>query len=557
MPKALIPIAASGVSVSRRVAVNAIQHLTELMGLPQETQVFLPGNTQAIPLNGGEFGNCCERSLTFPGMSRMVATVVEEALEEYTLPTSVIDKQNRPIFQDKIHNVTVTPVYRFVKMTCNIEFVAASATQAQRWLDDQRAMFSMGRTENLLDLEYYYQPPDGFTFVLKALHDALMKSPWPVTETFEDWVVNRMTGGAYLKDLTTLGGRHNTLGIAEHQYDVLGWFDWTTTPDTPERNSDGSGTFTVNLNYQLHYQRPTHVHMDYPLVMNQYPISKKYRHTEPYWFYHERLRKVSITKEAFDEFRFIQDSAGQVPYVHYPNTDDWYPAPNQRLGAMIPLFTGLVMLTKDDQQSLMDLSQLGECRFSPHFLEYFYAMGSKALDPNYGLFEFRLWRNDEWLAGAKLSFKRGTLQIQTDKPLDPQYMYHIQIGIKRNWALINPTTVQCLRNWPTVAFTALKAVGIRLGGATLLSELKLLANGVPRLNTAPCRGEGYLLPETQPEGVTWGVRPDDVFIKNGVVRQSDLDQAVRDSDTIAENYINYDNIGPLTVMFFSILTFRK
>lgn len=557
MPKALIPVAASNTSVSRRVAVSIIQHLTTLMGLPETTEVFLPGNTQAVPLNNAEFGNCCKSNLTFPGQSRMTVTVVEDAEEDHALTTSVNDKQNRPILHDKIHNVTVTPVYRYVKMTCNIEFVAASTTQAQRWLDDQRAMFSAGRTENMHDLEYYFQPPDGLIFTLKALHDALMKSPWPITETFEEWVAGKMVGGAYIKDLTTLAGMHHTLAIAEHQYDVLGWFDWTTTPDTPERSGDGSGTFTVNLNYQIGYGRPTHVHIDYPMVMNQFPISKKFRHTEPYWFYRDRKRKVSITKEAFDEFRFIEDMAGHVPYVHYPNTDDWYPNPLQSLGQVVPLFTGLVMLTGDDQQSLMDLSELGECRFTPHFLEYFYAMGNSALDSLTGLFEFRLWRNDEYMRGTKLQFKPGTLTLQTVEPLDPQYMYHIQICVKRNWASVGRNVVQCLRNWPTVAWTLLRALGVRLGGAELLTDLDLIAANHPRRNMAPCYGEGYLLPETTPPEVKWGLRPDDVFIKNGIVRQTDLDQAVRDTDTIAENYINYNTIGPLTVMFFSILTFRN
>jgi hypothetical protein len=557
MPKGLIPIAASGTSVGRRVAVHIVQHLTELMGLPESTQVFLPGSTQAVPLNNAEFGNCCKSNHVYPGDSRMIVTVVEEAEEEHALTTSVNDKQNRPIIEDKIHNVTVTPVYRYVKMTCNIEFVASSTTQAQRWLDDMRAMFSVGRTEQLHDLEYYFQLPDGLIFALKACHDALMKSPWPLTDTFEDWVVSKLVNGAYPKDLTTLAGTHHTLAVAEHQYDALGWFDWTTTPDTPERNSDGSGTFTVNLNYQLQYQRPTHVYIDYPFVLNQYPISKKFRFTEPYWFYRDRLRKVSITKEAFDEFRFIQDNAGAVPYVHYPNTNDWYPPVTQKLGYALPLFTGLVMLSIDDQQTLMDLSNLGNCRFTPHFLEYFYAQGDATLDDLLGMFEFRLWKNNEHMHGHKFRFKPGTLQIQSVDPLDPQYMYHIQICIKRNWALVHPKVIQCLRNWPTVAWTLLKAIGVRLGGAALLADLELLAPNTPRPNTAPCRGEGYLLPEIQPPEVNWGVRGDDVFIKNGLVKAKDLEQAVRDTDTISDNYINHTSIGPLTVMFFDILTFRN
>ena len=125
MPKALIPVAASYVSVTRRVSANVLQHLTELMGLPESTEVFLPGQTQAVPLNNAEFGICCKGDHTYPGDSRMVVTVVEEVAEDNALSESVMDKQEPPIFLDKVHNIEIYPVYRHVKLTANIEFIAA------------------------------------------------------------------------------------------------------------------------------------------------------------------------------------------------------------------------------------------------------------------------------------------------------------------------------------------------------------------------------------------------------------------------------------------------
>lgn len=557
MPKALIPLTAAYTSVSRRVAVNVVQHLSELMGLPESTSVYLPGQTNAVPLNDAEFGNCCKANLNYPGDSRIIMTFIESAEEDHTLTTSINDKQNRPIIHDRDHNVEVRPVYRNVKLTCNIEFVAASSTQAQRWLDDQRAMFSAGRTEHVLDLEYYFQLPEGLIMVLKALHDALMNSPWPITDTFEDWVVKYLVNGAYPKNLTTLGGRHNTLAIAEHQLEVLGWFDWTTTPETPERNDDGSGTFTVNFSYQLDYGRPTHVHVDYPMLMRQYPISKKFRLQLPYDHYRSQLRKVSITKEAFDEFRFLEDNIGVVPYAHYPNTDDWYPVITQHQHNLIPLFTGLVMFSKDDQQTLMDLANLGNCKFTPHFLEYFYLQGNKALEPLKGVLEFHLYRNQERVQGAKFQFQPGTLKIESTTPLDPTYMYHIQILIKRNWLTVEASVRDCLRAYPTVAWTLLRALGVLLGGAKSLSELELLAGNNPRPNKAPCFGEGYLLPHNPPDGINWGLAPTDRFITNGIVKAKDIEKAALDTDVISDHFINRRTIGPVTVMYADILTFKK
>lgn len=558
MPKALIPITASHISVSRRVAVHVVQHLAEIMGLPENTHIHLPGQTQAVPINNAEFGNCCKPNLNYPGDSRIIMTFIEEAEEDHTLTTSVLDKQNRPIIHDKDHNVEVRPVYRYVKLLCNIEFVAASSTQAQRWLDDQRAMFSAGRTEHVLDLEYYFQLPEGLIGVLKALHDSLMQSHWPIQETFEDWVVGHLVNGAYPKNLTTLSGRHNTLAVAEHQFETLGWFDWTTTPDTPERNDDGSGTYTVNLTFQLGYGRPTHVHIDYPMVMRQRPIPKLYRLQEPYDHFRSRLRKVSLTKQAFDEFRFIEDNIGVVPYVHYPNVDDWYPYPDQRtLNNLIPLFTGLIMLGKDDQQTLMDLTQLGSCKFTPHFLEYFYLQGDKALNGLEAFFEFHLYRNHDRLSGVKLEFEPGTLKVRTKEPLDPTYMYHVQILVKRNWLRVSQSARTCLRNYPTVAWTLARLVGVYLGGARSPAELDFLAPNRLRANDAPCYGEGYLLPDNAPADINWGLSPDDVFIRNGVVKVKDIEQAARDTDKVSDKFIDREAIGPVTVMYSDILTFRK
>lgn len=557
MPKVRLPLPDVYESVTRRVAVDVTAQLARLMGLPEKTQVYLPGANESVPMNDAQFGSCCMPNLHYPGESKIVMRFSTEVDDSTTLVTPVKNNEQRPLFHDAVHGITVRPIYRYQAMICEIEYTSPNITQARRWLHDMRDAYSEGRGEQYLDLEYHYTLPKGLVFALKGLHDTQESSAWPTGEVFEAWILKFLREGTYPKSVETLIGTDNQIAIPEHQYEVLGWFDFTTTPPEPVRDSSEVGSWTTTFSYRMQYAEPYQVFASWPITVNQKAVPKNLRLENPYDNYRDHTRKVSRTKEAFDEFLHLQKHP-IIPYVVYPNFDDWYPDGVSEKD--LTLFQGLLMLKKDNLRSLCDLANLGTVRFTPFFLEYFFHQKDRLLNSATSIFDFRLYRGDELVRDVKLSMAPNSLTIQTDKDLDPTYFYHIHISLKRNWYRVDRKTLMCLRRYPTVLYWSLKALGVTLAGVGL-DQLPMLAEGYQRLPSDECPGEGVTICRGDPNPLLGWMEPGeivcDIVKDTGIVKEPDLDDALKDLDDKTDGFIDRNLIGPVTVLYAEILTFKK
>lgn len=564
MPNALIPLPDVYESVTRRVAIDVTSQLARLMKLPPETSVYLPGNAEVTPMNGGTFGNCCDRSVKMSASERLVVTYAEEADESYTLTTPVNNREIPPIFEDRDHGIVLRPVYRYVTLSVTLAYTAPNITIAQRWIDDMRNRISMGRAELYQTLRYHYALPKPCLALFKALYETQESSEFPTGETYEDWLVARFKQPT--KTIATLIDTDQTLAIPEQQLEVLGWFDFTTTPPQPDKSSDNNGTYSTSITYQLRYNRPTEVYVKYPFLMHQRPIPRRFRAKEPYETFRAKTRKVSTTKGSFDLMLQLME-ADVLPYIHYPNTDDFVAdyIPKDR----VTFYTGLMALKRADLRSVCDLSNMGEYRFNPYYLEYFLQQGNKIFQPNGAIFEFRIYENDTYRPDLRLEFRPGTVRIQTTQDLDPTKVYHVQISLIRNWMTITRETLMCLRRYPHVMYYTLRALRVLLGKRARYEDVRLIGGEVPRPWSEVCPGEGVtigpVLPNpTAPGGSTGGVviptlpwtdrTPTDreKVTDKGLVPIVDLDRAVVDTDNVIRR-LNYTS--SLTVMHLGIITY--
>lgn len=564
MPHALIPLPDVYESVTRRVAVDVTSQLARLMSLPPETSVYLPGMAEVTPMNGGVFGNCCDRSVKMAASERLVVTYSEEADESYTLTTPVNNKEIPPIFEDKDHGIVLRPVYRFVTLQVTLQYTAPNLTIAQRWVDDMRNKISAGRAEIYQTLQYHYALPKPCMALFKALYETQESSEFPTGETYESWLASRFK--QQTKVLATLIDTDQTLTIPEQQFEVLGWFDFTTTPPQPDKSSDNNGTYSATITYQLRYNRPTEIYVKYPFLMHQRPIPRRFRAKEPYETFRAKTRKVSTTKGSLDAMMDLM-KVKVLPYIHYPNTDDFVAdyIPKGRL----TFFTGLMALKSTDLRSVCDLSNLGEWKFNLYFLEYFYHQGSRLFVRDASIFEFRIYENDTYRPDIQLSMRPDTVRVVTNQDLDPTKVYHVQISLVRNWMTIIRETIMCLRRYPHVTYYVLKALQVNLGGADSYENLKLLGETVTRPYFQPCPGEGATIGPYRPNpgapgGHTGGVvlphlpwtdvppLVRDKVTDTGIVKVGDLDEAVKDTDNVIRRITH---LGPLTVMHLGIVTY--
>jgi hypothetical protein len=561
MPHALLALPDVYESVTRRVAVDVTKQLARLMRLPGDTTVYLPGNSETVPMNGGTFGDCYDPKVKYPAEAHLTVRYNEELEEQHTLVTPVHNQEHFPLFHDEHRDIVMRPVYRYVALTVTLEYNAPSIVLVQRWLDEMRTRISMGRAELYQDLEYHFGLPPVALEILRHLHTTRESSTSPTGESFEDYLKAHLK--VPVKTITSLADTGATLVFPEHQYEVLGWFDFTTSPNNPDKEE--AGNYKATVTYTLRYNRPMQVYLRYPYLVHNKVVGRAFRPSEPYETFRKHGRRVSTTKGSFDGFlSFLKTH--EIPYIQYPDTDDWVPdsVPKERL----TFFTGLLALNPSDKRGLIDLSNLGEYTFKPYFLEYFYQQGQRLFGTTSSIFEFRLYENRVQRTDVQLSFKPGTVTIQTDRDLDLTRYYHIQISLRRNWYSVDTETLQCLRRYPTVMYYCLLALGYKLGEREY-PALRLIGQGAPRPASPLCPGEGSLIGDPSKGGTwpwpwlpgEWGDIPWqggdwESPYHSGVVTTTDMQKARDWTDAHAGDYIDRIRVGPPTVLYAEIIALK-
>lgn len=484
MPHALMVLPDTYDSVVRRVAVDLTEQLSHIIQIPGNTHVFLPGNTDKVPLDSGGFGACCATEIVYDPEARVTIRYQDIADDNFALTTAVNTFKNLPIWEDPIRDVQVCPVRRMLDFRVDIEYQAEGIVTAKRWLDEQRARVSRGGAELTLKLDYYYMLPRPLQALLRGVYDTIQCSDWPIEETFQEYLDKHFWQSH--THVATLILTHEQPAIRERQLDVVGWFDFTGTPDTPTANSDKAGAYTVGLTFTVRFEQPTHVYVRYPLVCHQNPMPNCFWPKTQKPYYQQVERKQSYLRGPLDR-RFVAPRPKHVPYIQYPKVNDW--TTNLKPYDAFTFYTGLVSIEKSDRRSLLDLKNIGDWQFTGHFLEYFSDLGTSCIVRPGGLFNFRLYQNNEWL-DCQLQLEPGTTMIKAPFDLDPLKYYHIEISIDRNWWCVHDKVWDCLRRYPTVFWTVCNLFNVGVGKRDI-DDMELLGVKLKqRLPKEGCPGEG-------------------------------------------------------------------
>lgn len=548
MPSVIVPLPDVYETVSRAVAVGAVQQLAQYMGLPEHTRVVLPGKSETVPMNDGIFGNCCDaaNAVYFDPQEKLVIRYEELAEENFTLSTAVWNHDNYPIFVDQKRNVWVRPIRRFVDFRLDMTYQAPNVVVAQRWLDDQRIKLSEGAGDLTLFLEFHYNIPKPVQSLFKGLHTTMENSAWPTGLSYEEWLQGCFTQPT--TTMTTMIDTHPTLAIEERQVDVVGHFDFINTPDTPQPSSDKSGSYEVTFSYICRYDRPTHMHVEYPMIMNQCPIPSVFRPKYPYANYQQLDRKATVLRSSLEAAIGMHQGMGST-YIQYPDTDDWHTDNRPRHSFLI--FSGLLTLDCKDPRYLMNMRSLGRFNFQGWWTELFDTLGDKVFKGN-SWFIIRLFKNNEYI-NVPMSMERGTLKLMSDVDLDPNYVYHIQILINKNFAGIPRHLWECLRRYPTVVYQLFQLFQVGFGRGPI-EKMPMIGLKVDRFPSEECPGEG----------TTEWVK-DIPHFPRGIVKWSGIEEAILEQDKNNEStspeggggYFTNDTFGPTNVFFFGLVSDKK
>jgi hypothetical protein len=508
MPHALMVLPDVYDSVIRRVAVGVTEQLTKIIDIPSSAEVMLPGQANKLPIDKGAFGACCTVKQIYDSEERVVIRHTDIADDGFALSTAVNTFRNFPVWEDPIRDIQVCPVRRIIDFKVDIEYKAPSITIAKRWLDEARTKVSMGRAEMTLELEYYYMIPRPLQGLLMGMYDTIQCSDWPIADSYEQWLDKH-----FLQSHTrvaTLSMTHEQPVIRERQLDVVGWFDFYGTPETPIRDDDNTGTYTANVSFTFRFEQPTHLYIRYPLICHQNPIQSCFWPKKQPPTYKQEDRKEGFLRGRLDHL-FTTKKPRHLPYIKEPYVDDW--TTEMKPYDAFTFATILVAIEKDDLRTLMDISTFGDWFFTPWFMEYFVNQGTYCIKRPGGLFNFRLYKNNDWV-DCQLELDGTMLKAPWD--LDPKSYYHVEISIDRNWWAVHDDQWACLANYPTVFWNMCKLFGLPPGNKPI-EEMKLLGTGLKeRVEWAGCKGEG-----------TTDYTKDVPHFKVGVVPGGDIAEARR------------------------------
>lgn len=528
MPLEIVPLPDVYETVIREVAVDAVRQIALNMQLPSATRVYLPGVTDVVPMNDGQFGNCCDghSDVHFDPEERITVTYEELADENYSLSTSVYNNDNFPIFINQPQQINIYPITRLVDFRIDIQYQAPNIVIAQRWLDDQRTKYSSGAAELTLALTYHYNLPTPVISLLKGLYDTQQRSPLPSKLDFDKWLCQYWTGPT--TDMSTLIGTHPVLSIYQREVDVVGWFDFYNTPDTPTPTSDGSGAFEVTFSFLCRYARPTHLKIEYPLLMNNVVIPKVFMPEHFYQNYQAAFRKTTGLRGSLEWSDSVIDKS-RIPYIQHPDVDNWQPRFTEELN--LTFFTGLIVVCNDNPTNLMSVLSLGRYTFSPYWLEYLSLVGDKVFGKG-GLLEARLYRNDLQVP-VKIHFDKASMSLKTTTPLDLTGYYHIQLSFKTNFAFVEPPQWEIIRRFPKVFCEFAELLKDRKPG-----RCEVIGVGRPR----PEDGEGS----------TQYTEDLEYTVPEGYIRKSAVLELIKE-----QSNIDYKNDSIRTILNLGIITTKR
>lgn len=528
MPGAIIPLPDVYETIIRKVAVDSISQISTSMNIPSSAKVYLPGRSESVPMNDGLFGNCCDsaNAVYFDPEERITVTYEEIADENFSLSTSIYSNDNYPILVNETNNLYVHPITRYVDFRIDIEYQAPSIVLAQRWIDDQRMRYSAGAAELTMSLTYHYNIPKSLMALLQGLYDTVQRSPKPFDGDFKCWLDQYWTGPT--TEMATGSGQHPVLSVYERAVDVLGIPDWYNTPETPRPSDDRAGAYVTEFSFICRYARPTHLKVDYPLLMNNCVIPKKFHPELPYSNYQQMNRKTTALRGSLEYAQHQRDKL-RNPYIQHPIIDDWQALFDRTF--RLEVFVGLIVVCEDNPRQIMSLESLGRYSFNPYWLEAIKVLGDALIAPN-SFMEFKLFRNNRE-TGFKLHIDTESMTLRADRDLDIEGYYHIQLCFNTHLESINFKYWNLIRSFPHFYYDWCRFFG---GCPVQFDEMELIGVGRARIepgegsteysNNLPVIKEGYIRKDEYYNLVEYvdnvDIRPGDIFriFKLGIITEA-------------------------------------
>lgn len=428
MPRVATRIPESQDSILRPVTFAVLRQMFDLLSLPKETSILFPGATEEAPMPGSTLNSSGSEPTKFNNSERIRVEVNEEIEDHVILTTPVYQRENRPIFLDKVLGVALYPVYAQTKLVLQCTYRAPNRVTAKRFRDECLMRQAAWRAENMHEFEYHYPVPYEFLHLLEHVHE-LREATAGYGEDFSTWAQAHFTKRA--TNLTTVIGTQQQLSIQEHQVRPIGWFDFSALPAAEQKETD-NGTFTISFEYHVVFDKVIGVTAEYPLVIHNSLIDERYYSTpraSGNFIDPERRNGLNtIGRRALDYFAQLNQCQRlcQVDGIRIPEFDEWEPKavrPDTNTLALI-----MLSVDEEDPQSVINLTDIPDYQIEENIVEYLKQEFARIARYGGSPFYVSMYRNDEPLDDSWLEVD-ADLNVRATKPLNPRDRYHLRLAL--------------------------------------------------------------------------------------------------------------------------------
>lgn len=426
MPIANIPLADIDQLIERPIVYQIVDQIKEILDIPDNPKILFPGLRGAIQTPGSstaEFDDVKEAKFNSDNLIKIEAII---AFGEQDIQSADVRSwDNPPVFLDKRINFSLRPAY--LKKDVEIKFTLrnTSKTHVEQWLTGIRMKSAHGRDIYLCQISYQFPISNEFIILLGDIHELIEATDGYGESIGEYFQKNR---GAYMTSLVNQAGNHPLITITQTQPQLVGQFDFVTTPSQPQHNQQ-SGYWETEFSFKFSYWQPDALTVSYPIsVHNSYLPEIYLKNLERVVDYQKPSATMPYSLAVFQSFS-QDDQSNQVrkpyPYIHIPSYDFL----DSEFSNQTSTIATVLCFLDEDRQNLLDLSDLGDdYEIDADILDFFKTEYSFMHKLYHSVFHIEHYINDKKQDYSKIEITPN-LMVRSLTPLSYRDRHHVRISL--------------------------------------------------------------------------------------------------------------------------------
>ena len=435
-------------TISRPVIMQIAKDVIKLTDFDKDCDIYFKGFSNQGVNKESVMEQDKKESVNFSHKNRVLLSAETKYIDPNIYSAQPHRSEFRPIFYDKEHNITLSPINYEIEVELTLNFISKDRPTIEKWRSDIRRKLGQSVKSYLHRIDYTFSIDNKFITVLNHLY-AIKGINIENTISFNQWLENISL--EKISAVVNQIGNGQTIIVEQSQLGVTGL--WSDTVPEIEKMESGD-LYQANLSYLFRYSQPTSLAMQYPIMLNNTLISSKYR--VPCDYNSELI--LGDPEKLIWGLNFTR----YTPPTHYPCKtlrlpcfDDWEPK-------VIPLgtasiYTALIEIDNNEKKYVMDLSELGGkyilADWLKDSLEYF---NEDCLIIGKSPILISLYRNDVWANFDLLYLSRFKLFTRTD--MEFYNTYHVRLSIYTDLTLLSELALEKLRSNALVCIPLFKTL---------------------------------------------------------------------------------------------------